>query len=150
MAGNDANLLYPSLSVWRLYKPGRHGTRSAHDTMESCPLSVNLPRNSMATWVHVARDCLEPHGTIRSGAWSCACMAAHELLTARIPPWARWFHGRLGPCSQGMAREHVHCLCGSMSAWSYTCPAPTVVSRLEVRIGSTLTTYTMPHQLDLE
>ena len=70
---------------------------------------------------------MEPHGTTRSGAWSHACMAAHALLTAQIPPWAWWFHG--GPCRQRIARDHDHCSCGSMNAWSNMYPAHAVLFR---------------------
>ena len=86
-----------------LYKPGRHGPRSAHDTVEPCPLSVNLPCNFMATWVHLGRGSVEPYGATRKYTWSRVCMAAHALLIARH------HRGQGGPWPPGpMQSEKLH------------------------------------------
>ena len=69
----------------------------------------------MPTWGHDGPDCMDSHGT----AWSPpqghglvriqVCMAAHGPMTTLV---GRWFHGRTGPCTHGIAREFMSSPCG--------------------------------------
>ena len=115
------------VSLHRFYKPGQHEHMLSHVCMlaaRDTQLTPCCPRLHGTTWTHLETCAF---------AWLCAwstCAWPHMSPCLHVVPWqARCFHGRMGTCTQGIARVQLFCLRGFMKAWSDTGPAPMVVYR---------------------
>ena len=96
---------------------------------------------SVPTWAHAVPRCLETRGTTyrtTAYAWAHACLGWAWPLMGPWPygmlPVGACFHGRMWPCTHGMAWQgmYIHTIygsCGSIRAWSDTGPATAVVCR---------------------
>ena len=93
----------------RLYKPGRHGHMLSHVCMLAAQDTQLIPccSDPMLPWV--ARDHMESPGDLRLCMALCMFhmfMATYEPMLACCP-LARCFHGRMGTCTQGIARVQL-------------------------------------------